>query len=627
MTESSNHTFYSAVAAPVSPRPRLTQNIEADVCVVGGGFAGLWAAHALAARGHDVVVLEAGEVAGGASGQNGGFVSAGYAASLERIVARAGLDHARELYRLSRNGVEIVRALISGDMDAVQAQPGRLHVQRHDGRESLSAHAEMLARDFGHELEFWDKERVRRTLVSDRYFQALHEADAFHLNPLALARRLAAEIEERGGRIFEGSRVVEADVDGLRKSLATDEGSVRAFHVVLAGSASIGGTFPWLAKTILPIRTHVAVTAPSAKNRKAIHYEGAIADTRRAGDYYHLIGDRLLWGGRISARRNPPRYLARSMAKDIARVYPELGEAEIEYAWSGVMGYAVHMMPQIGNVRPGVWVSSAFGGQGLNTTAMAGELIASAIAEQDDRWRLFVPFGLVWSGGAAGRMIAQASYWGMQASDWREETRARAAERDEEAVQAGLAPGLAAHAVRRSRERFLGSRTGRAVCSAAKTLRRVALAVARPVLRAGKAMGAAAVIIGRALAPAARLFSSLIGSIARVTGRGMESAAIGLATGVEAAGNGLLRFWRGVLVPSANRALLRLRDIRRQSVKVPQEPAPAEEVEAAEPETGASETQTVVESAEAVDSGAESKSAGKTKKKKKKSKDKDQVEA
>jgi glycine/D-amino acid oxidase-like deaminating enzyme len=433
MTEATDHTFYAASARPVAARPALTQEIEADVCVVGGGFAGLWTAHALALRGKDVVLLEADTIANGASGRNGGFVSAGYAAELEKIIARVGLADARALYDLSRKGVESVRALISRDPAAAQMKTGRLHVTRTDDAAGLQAYGEMLSRDFGHELEFWSKGKLRRALSTTRYYQALHEKDAFHINPLMLARLLAEEIEDRGGRIYERSRVIGADINGLRKSVTTAEGRVRMFDVVLAGSAGIGEAFPWLAKTILPIRTHVVVTAPLADEMRAIRFEGAISDMRRAGDYYHLVGERLLWGGRISARRNPPRQLASVMAKDIVSVYPQLQGVPIDYAWSGVMGYAVHWMPQIGMAQPGVWVASAFGGQGLNTTAMAGEVLAAAIAEHDDRWRLFIPFGLVWNGGWAGRAAAQSIYWGMQARDRFEEARARAAERDKAA--------------------------------------------------------------------------------------------------------------------------------------------------------------------------------------------------
>ena len=70
------------------------------------------------------------------------------------------------------------------------------------------------------------------------------------------------------------------------------------------------------------------------------------------------------------------------------------------------MAYAVHKMPQIGELAPGYWLASAFGGHGLNTTAMAGELIARAILDGDDRWRLFSSYELVWAGGRAGRIAA-----------------------------------------------------------------------------------------------------------------------------------------------------------------------------------------------------------------------------
>jgi gamma-glutamylputrescine oxidase len=172
------------------------------------------------------------------------------------------------------------------------------------------------------------------------------------------------------------------------------------------------------------------VTEPAPELiREAIRYPGGIADTRRAGDYYRVVGDRLLWGGRITTSTNVPRRLQRKLARDIAQVYPALKGVGIEHAWSGVMGYAIHRMPQIGMLRPGAWVASAFGGHGLNTTAMAGELIASAIADNDQRWRLFVPFGLVWAGGAWGRRMTQVVYWGMSLRDKLEEANARRRDR------------------------------------------------------------------------------------------------------------------------------------------------------------------------------------------------------
>jgi hypothetical protein len=81
------------------------------------------------------------------------------------------------------------------------------------------------------------------------------------------------------------------------------------------------------------------------------------------------------------------------------------------------MGFAVHSMPQIGEVWRGVWLATAFGGQGLNTSAMAGALIARAIVEGDDAWKRFLPFELVWAGGYAGRTVARASAWWQRQSE------------------------------------------------------------------------------------------------------------------------------------------------------------------------------------------------------------------
>jgi hypothetical protein len=82
-------------------------------------------------------------------------------------------------------------------------------------------------------------------------------------------------------------------------------------------------------------------------------------------------------------------------------------------------------MPQIGMLRPGAWVASGFGGHGLNTTAMAGELISTAIIDHDERWRQFIPFGLVWAGGSIGRRTTQLVYWGMKFGDRYDETKSK----------------------------------------------------------------------------------------------------------------------------------------------------------------------------------------------------------
>jgi hypothetical protein len=184
---------------------------------------------------------------------------------------------------------------------------------------------------------------------------------------------------------------------------------------------------PRVAATLLPIWTYLATTAPlGPRLADAITYQGAVSDGERADNHYRIVdGDRLLVSGRATVWEADPRRFAAMLAADIAKLYPQLGAVEIEHRWSGVLGRTVHGMPQIGELAPGLWLASGFGGHGFNTTAIAGNLIAGAIVEGDDTWRLFLPFELIWAGGLAGRAAAQVGYWWSRSRDEIKAQRAR----------------------------------------------------------------------------------------------------------------------------------------------------------------------------------------------------------
>ena len=424
MTEADHSAYgpswYAATMAATPQRGALTQNIDVDACVIGAGLAGLTVARELARRGWSVAVLEASRVASGASGRNAGFVSPGFSEQIDAIVERVGLPRAKELWALSDAGAEYIRGTIAETgMSDVLSHDGRLSVRRVDDAQGLIDHVAMLRVDFGAEVEAWPTEQVREALRTSYYFQAAHFPTAFHIHPLNYALGLAGEAERHGARIFENTPARALDPAGVRKRVETPNGTVRARHVVLAGATGIGAVDASIGETVLPVSSYVAVTAPlGEKLFDAIRYNGAIADERRAGDYYRIVGDdRLMWGGRISTRGATPWRLKSLLRSDIVKIYPQLAGVEIEYAWAGTMAYAVHKMPQIGELAPGYWIAGAFGGHGLNTTAMAGEMIARAIMDGDDRWRLFSPYELVWAGGRLGRAVAQMAFWAGQARD------------------------------------------------------------------------------------------------------------------------------------------------------------------------------------------------------------------
>ena len=112
------------------------------------------------------------------------------------------------------------------------------------------------------------------------------------------------------------------------------------------------------------------------------------------------------------------------MGQDLTRVYPQLandqGEIPIEYSWSGLMGYARHLMPEIGPLREGLWACTSFGGHGVNTAPIGGRLVAEAICHESERWSLFKAFGFPWNGGFLGPYAVESVYRKMQLGDhWR----------------------------------------------------------------------------------------------------------------------------------------------------------------------------------------------------------------
>lgn len=437
-------TWYATTKVDAPLRPPLHLDLDVDVCVIGGGLAGLTAARELARDGRSVVLIEAGRIAGAASGRSTGFVLPGFAASPERIVSRVGFERAKDLWSLSLSGLEYVRKTIRDDaMPGITLQDGWLCVSKIDNGDALTRLVGLIG-EFGGEVEGWPTERVRAALQSERYFHAIHFPQAFHIHPLNYALGLAAAAERSGARIFEQTSALSIDPAGVRKRIVTPAARLRAHHVVLCGNVGLAALLPKIASTLIPITTYVVTTASlGPRLAEAINYRGAVSDSEFADNHYRVVdGDRLMWSGRITTwPRDPNRYV-RALTADIRRTYPQLGEVAVDYAWSGTLGNSIHRMPQIGELAPGLWLASGFGGHGLNTTAMAGRLIARAIADGDQTWRLFTPFELVWAGGILGRATAQIYYWMRRVRDAMAERRSRAAEmarrraRDAEAAAA-----------------------------------------------------------------------------------------------------------------------------------------------------------------------------------------------
>jgi glycine/D-amino acid oxidase-like deaminating enzyme len=451
MSETSASATIGPDAAEMREPMRLTFDLDVDICIVGAGLAGLTVALEAARLGASVAVLEGRHVGWNASGHQLGTVMPGYGLPIGELIARIGLEDARELWGLSKEGAEFVRANATEEsIPGIALSEGALEVSNVDAGEQLISRLQTLGEDFDTEVEGWQVDRVREQLRTDRYFHGVYYPKAFQVDGRKYVHGLAALARRAGARIFEDTPVVSIDPSGIRKRIVTPSARLRASHIVLAGNIHLGAPLRRLSETLLPVWRYAAVTEPLGERlADTITFEGSVTDTDGVDHFRIVDGDRLLWASPETTWAARPKRFAGAIQRRISTIFPRLGKVAISEVWGGAVGQTVHGMPQIGQLRKGLWVTSGFGRQGLNTSAMAGQLIARSILWGDERWRLFSPFELVWAGGPTGRAAGHViGMWGRGSSAaagalarYRERARAKERVREARLVEANRQAG------------------------------------------------------------------------------------------------------------------------------------------------------------------------------------------
>jgi len=414
MNEASTSTGNGPAAGTPEARARLSFDLDVDIAIVGAGLAGLTVALEAARMGASIAVLEGRHVGWNASGHHLGTVMPGFGLPIGELIERVGLDDARELWALSREGADYVRAAATEQaMPGIALSDGALEVSNVDVGEALISRLQTLTEDFETEVEGWQVDRVRDQLRTGRYFHGIYYPKAFQIDPRRYVYGLAALARRAGVRIFEDTPVVSIDPSGIRKRIVTPSARLRASHIVLTGNVHLGAPLRRLSETLLPVWRYAAVTEPLGERlAETIAFTGSVMDSDGIDHFRIVDGDRLMWASPETTWDARPKRFAGAIQRRIGTVFPKLGKVPIADVFGGAVGVTVHGMPQIGQLRKGLWVASGFGRQGLNTSAMAGLLVARSILWGDERWRLFSPFELVWAGGPTGRVAGHVvSMW------------------------------------------------------------------------------------------------------------------------------------------------------------------------------------------------------------------------
>jgi gamma-glutamylputrescine oxidase len=386
-------SWYAASAGERPSYARLTGRISCDVAVVGGGICGLSAALDLAARGYRTVVLERDYIGAGASGRSGGQVLPGFACSAARLQQLVGRDDARRLWRLSRAAVSLTRQRIVLHGIECDWRTGHLDtaLKRRQVRE-LAATKELLARDFDdHACEWLEGATLAREIASERYLAGLYDAAAGHLHPLKYIVGLARAAQAAGAAIYEQSAVLKLE-RGTQPRLRTAQADVEARYVVVAQNCARPALVPALARRIMPVGTYIVASVPLGAERAArlLPRDAGVCDINFVLDYFRRSADhRMLFGGRVSYSGLTPPRLAPSMRARMARVFPELADIEIEYAWGGEVDISLNRAPDFGTLDGNLLYAQGFSGHGMALAGLAGQVLAEAIAGQAERLDVF----------------------------------------------------------------------------------------------------------------------------------------------------------------------------------------------------------------------------------------------
>lgn len=387
-------SYYEASVSRPPTSPALAGDLDADVCVVGGGLAGISAALELAERGYSVALLEANKVGWGASGRNGGQALVGFAAD-DAIESQLPATDARRAWQLTVEGLQLLRQRMEKHTIECDFVPGYMSVAVNQRKaHALAAWTEHIARAYDYKMQPISAADIGDWIKSERFHSGAYDANSGHLHTLKYCLGLAAAARAAGVRIFEDSPVQNI-VRGDKPLIKTSGGSIRCRYAVLAGNVYLSefgrDVAPELSSRIMPVGTYIIATEPMAKERAdaLIKHRSAVCDTNFVLDYFRLTADhRMLFGGRVSYSTATPPNLAASMRQRMLMVFPQLKDLAVSHAWGGFVDITMNRAPDFGCLGNNIFYLQGFSGHGLVLTGMAGKLAAEAIAGQAERFDL-----------------------------------------------------------------------------------------------------------------------------------------------------------------------------------------------------------------------------------------------
>jgi glycine/D-amino acid oxidase-like deaminating enzyme len=383
------HSLWQLTATEDLQYPALRANREAEVVIVGGGFTGLSAALHLSELGKSVLLLEAREIAWGASGRNGGQVNPGWKLMPSEIEARYERARGARIFNLIDGACDLVFDLI--DRHQIECAPRRAPYFRAAYRARGIKEVEQWVREWearGAPVSFKSEQETHQLVGSTFFHGGMEDARGGSLQPLSYCRGLARAAVKAGAELFTNSHVGRIDRVKSDWLVTTDHGAhVSAQYLIIATNGYTDSLWPGLKKQIVPVASLQAATRPLSKDVwSTILPQGHhFSDSRRVMVYCRVDEtNRFQIGGRGSPL-SPSRQQAntRHLQAEACKIFPQLRGVEWEFEWGGLVAMTKNHMPHLIELGNNFYAGMGYNGRGVAMGTIMGKQLAELVMGED----------------------------------------------------------------------------------------------------------------------------------------------------------------------------------------------------------------------------------------------------
>jgi gamma-glutamylputrescine oxidase len=398
-----NRSYWARSQAPQNPP--LTEDVVADVAVIGGGLTGLSAAYYIrrVSPQKRVVVLEARGCGNGASGRNGAMVLTMTEDRYMQFSSAPAVD--KLIYDLTAENIRrLAKLSVETGIDCELETNGALQVLLTADDVKAAKSYVQQARSLGMPVEFWDKQQLISVIGTGAYEGGFFDPSGGQVHPMKLVHVFKAAAESAGAEIYENTAVASI-VEGREHLLHTVDGrTVKAKSLVLATNA-LTSRLGFFSNSIVPVREYVAVTEPLSEQKLAEigwHKRVPFNDSRTEVFYLGLTQD-----NRIHIGGGSPSYVFNNgvgdagkdawhfaqLQRELLRIYPRLAGVKFEAGWNGVVDWSIDESPSVGCTGryKNIFYGLGYSGHGVNLTSVFGRIIADLEAGHEEPWKAY-PF-------------------------------------------------------------------------------------------------------------------------------------------------------------------------------------------------------------------------------------------